>query len=144
MWVILLKRCPRTVHCMHIFTHTAVQAHSFFALLMIKFYFLHKSALSLNTYDFLYDSNNIYCIWLENHNYDSVTTGIGWYVSVQEATPFLTPSPSWMKSNGTSLAFYLERLTKENNLAAVIVIMNGTTISLVGQNNNAIAPIDQA
>ena len=31
----------------------------------------------------------------------------------------------------------LERLTKEDNLAAV-VIMNGMTISLVGQNNNII------
>ena len=37
----------------------------------------------------------------------------------------------------SSLAFYLERLTKEENLAA-LVIMNGTTISLVGQNNNII------
>ena len=44
----------------------------------------------------------------------------------------------------SSLAFYLKQLTKENNLAAVIVIINGTTISLVRQNNNAIAPIDQA
>ena len=35
----------------------------------------------------------------------------------------------------SSLAFYLERLTKEDNLAAV-VIMNGMAISLVGQNNN--------
>ena len=32
----------------------------------------------------------------------------------------------------SSLAFYLERLNKENNLAAV-VIMNGMTISLVEQ-----------
>ena len=37
----------------------------------------------------------------------------------------------------SSLASYLEQLTKEDNLAAV-VIMNGTTISLVGQNNNII------
>ena len=36
-----------------------------------------------------------------------------------------------------SLASYLKRLTKEDNLAAV-VIMNGMTISLVGQNNNII------
>ena len=34
----------------------------------------------------------------------------------------------------SSLAFYLERLTKEDNLAAV-VIMNGMAISPVGQNN---------
>ena len=37
----------------------------------------------------------------------------------------------------SSLRFYLERLTKEGNLATV-VIMNGMTISLVGQNNNII------
>ena len=37
----------------------------------------------------------------------------------------------------SSLAFYLEQLTKEDNLAAV-VIMNGMAISLVGQNNNII------
>ena len=37
----------------------------------------------------------------------------------------------------SSLAFYLEQLTKGDNLAAV-VIMNGMTISLVGQNNNII------
>ena len=37
----------------------------------------------------------------------------------------------------SSLAFYLEWLTKEDNLAAV-VIMNGMTISLVEQNNNII------
>ena len=34
----------------------------------------------------------------------------------------------------SSLGFHLERLTKEDNLAAV-VIMNGMTISLVEQNN---------
>ena len=37
----------------------------------------------------------------------------------------------------SSLGFYLEWLTKEDNLATV-VIMNGMTISLVGQNNNII------
>ena len=37
----------------------------------------------------------------------------------------------------SSLGFYLEWLTKEGNLATV-VIMNGMTISLVGQNNNII------
>jgi len=31
----------------------------------------------------------INCISLGNHIYDSVTTGIGGYFSVQEATPFL-------------------------------------------------------
>ena len=34
----------------------------------------------------------------------------------------------------SSMGFYLEWLTKEGNLATV-VIMNGMTISLVGQNN---------
>ena len=37
----------------------------------------------------------------------------------------------------SSLALYVEQLTKEDNLTAV-VIMNGMTISLVGQNNNII------
>ena len=37
----------------------------------------------------------------------------------------------------SSLEFYSERLTKEDNIASV-VIMNGMTISLVGQNNNII------
>ena len=37
----------------------------------------------------------------------------------------------------SSLGFYLEWLTKEGNLPTV-VIMNGMTISLVGQNNNTI------
>ena len=37
----------------------------------------------------------------------------------------------------SSLGFYLERLTEEDNIAPV-VIMNGMTISLVGQNNNII------
>ena len=36
-----------------------------------------------------------------------------------------------------SLGFYLEWLTNEGNLGTV-VIMNGMTISLVGQNNNII------
>ena len=37
----------------------------------------------------------------------------------------------------SSLGLHLERLTKEDNLTAV-VIMNGMTISQVGQNNNII------
>ena len=37
----------------------------------------------------------------------------------------------------SSLGFYFEWLTNEGNLATV-VIMNGMTISLVGQNNNII------
>ena len=35
------------------------------------------------------------------------------------------------------LGFHLERLTKEDNLAAVVT-MNGMTISQAGQNNNII------
>ena len=92
------------------------------------------------------------CISLGNHIYDRVTTAIGRYFSVQEATPFLTLITgnvqledsfdlSILNENPmvpqSSLAFYLERLTKEDNLAAV-VIMNGMTISLVAQNNNII------
>ena len=46
----------------------------------------------------------------------------------------LTYNPAVPQS---SLAFYLEQLTKEGNLAAVIIV-NGMTISLIGQNNNII------
>jgi len=37
----------------------------------------------------------------------------------------------------SSLSFWLERLTNEGSLAAVVII-NSMTISLVGQNNNLI------
>ena len=68
-------------------------------------------------------------------------------------TPFLTPITgnvqledsfdlSILNENPvvpqSSLAFYLEQLTKEDNLTAVVIIMGGMTISLVGQNNNII------
>ena len=127
-------------------------ACTFIALLLAKFYFLHKSALSLSQYMSLplnWINLFINCISLGNSIYDSVTMGIGRYFSVQEATPFLTPITgnvqledsfdlSILNENPavpqSSLAFYLERLTKEDNLAAV-VILNGMTISLIGQNN---------
>jgi len=130
-------------------------ACTFIALLLAKFYFLHKSAFSLSQYMSLplnWTNLFINCISLGNHIYDSATTGIGRYFSVQEATPFLTLITgnvqledsfdlSILNENPmvpqSSLAFYLERLTKEDNLAAV-VIMNGMTISLVGQSNNII------
>ena len=125
-------------------------ACTFIALLLPKFYFLHKSALSLSKYMSLLLNwiNLLNCISLGNHIHDSVTTGIGRYFSVQEATPFLGPITgnvqledsfdlSILNENPmvpqSSQVFYLERLTKEDNLAAV-VIMNGMTISLVGQN----------
>ena len=92
-------------------------------------------------------------ISLGNHIHDSITTGIGRYFSVQEETiPFLGLITgnvqledlfdfSILNENlmvpRSSLGFYLKRLTKEGNLDAV-VIMNGMTISLVGQNNNII------
>ena len=63
------------------------------ALLLAKFYFLWRSALSLSQYMSLplnWINLFINCISLGNHIYDSVTTGIGRYNSVQEATPFLT------------------------------------------------------
>jgi len=122
-------------------------ACTFIALLLAKFYFLHKSVLSLSQHMPLplnWKNLFINCISLGNHIYDSVTTGIGRYFSVQEATPFLTLITgnvqledsfdlSILNENPmvpqSSLAFYLERLTKEDNLAAV-VIMNGMTISL--------------
>ena len=94
----------------------------------------------------------INCISLGNHIHDSATTEIGRYFSVQKATPFLglitgnvqledSFDLSILNENPmvpqSSLWFHFERLTKEDNLAAV-VIMNGMTISLVGQNNNII------
>ena len=130
-------------------------ACTFIALLLDKFYFLHKSALSLSKYmSFLLNWINLFinCISLGNHIHDSVTTGIGRYFSVQKATPFLglitgneqlehSFDLSILNENPmvpqSSLGFHLERLTKEDNLAAV-VIMNGMTISLGGQNNNII------
>ena len=78
-----------------------------------------------------------------------ITTVIGRYFSVQKATPFLdlitgnaqledSFDLSILNENPmasqSSLGFHLERLAKGDNLAAV-VIMNGMTISLVGQNN---------
>ena len=91
----------------------------------------------------------INCISLGSHIYDSVTTGVGQYISVQEANPFVTlisgnvqledsfdlsilienPVVPW-----SSLTFWLEQLTNEGSLVA-FVIMNSMTISLVGQNN---------
>lgn len=65
---------------------------TFIALLLAKFYFLHKSALSLSKYMSLlliWINLFINCISLGNHIYDSVTTGIGRYFCVQEETPFL-------------------------------------------------------
>ena len=130
-------------------------ACTFIALLLAKFYFLHKSALSLSQYMSLpLNCINLFInfISLGNHIYDSVTTGIGRYISVQEATPFLTPyywqvqledsfDLSILNENPMvpqcSLAFCLEWLTNEGSLAAV-VIMNSMAISLVRQNNNQI------
>ena len=131
-------------------------ACKFIALMLAKFYFLHKSALSLSKYmSLLLNWINLFIngISLGNHIHESITTGIERYLSVQEVTtPFLglitdnvqledffylsilNENPIVPRS---SLGFYLERLTKEDNLAAVI-IMNGMTISLVGQNNNII------
>ena len=59
-------------------------ACTFIALLLAKFYFLHKSALSLSKYmSLLLNCINLFinCISLGNHIHDSVTTGIGRYFS---------------------------------------------------------------
>ena len=67
-------------------------ACTFIALLLANFYFLHKSALSLSKYmSRLLNWINLFVnsISLGNHIYDSVTTGIGRYFSVQEETSFL-------------------------------------------------------
>ena len=128
-------------------------ACKFIALMLAKFYFLHKSALSLSKYmSLLLNWINLFIngISLGNHIHESITTGIERYFSVQEVrTAFLglitdnvqLEDLSILNENPmvprSSLGFYLERLTKEDNLAAVI-IMNGMTISLAGQNNNII------
>ena len=67
-------------------------ACTFIALLLAKFYFLHKSALSLSKYMSLLSNwinALINYISLGNHIHDSATTEIGQYFSVQKATPFL-------------------------------------------------------
>ena len=63
----------------------------FTALLLAKFHFLHKSALSLSKYiSLLLNWINLFnYISLGNHIHDGVTTGIGRYFSVQKASPFL-------------------------------------------------------
>ena len=131
-------------------------ACTFIALVLAKFYSLRKSALSLSKYmSHVLNWINLFinCISLGNHTHDSIITGIGRYFSVQEVTiPFLGLITgnvqleaffdlSILNENPmvphSSLGFYLKRLTKEGNLDAV-VIMNGMTISQVGQNNNII------
>ena len=89
---------------------------------------------------------------LGNEIYDNITGAAGRYFSVEDAIHFIhkitgkveveesldlsivNENPAVPQS---SLAFYLPRLAEESNLAG-IVIMNGMTISLVGQNNNII------
>ena len=103
---------------------------------------IHVTSLKL-------DKSFIDCISLGNHIHDSVIAVIGRYFSVQKATSFLglitgnvqledSFDLSILNENPmvpqSSLGFYLEWLTKEGNLATV-VIMNGMTISL---NNNII------
>ena len=106
-------------------------ASTFIALLLAKFYFLHKSALSLSKYMSLFlnwINLSVNRISLGNHIHDSVTTGIGRYFSVQKATPFLglitgnvqledSFDLSILNENPmvpqSSLGFHLERLTKE-------------------------------
>ena len=92
------------------------------------------------------------CISLGNQIYDSVTRGVGRYFSVRDASAFLSNITGDLELEDSfdlsilsenpavpqsSLAFYLRRLTQEENLAG-IVIMNGITISLVGMNNEII------
>lgn len=87
-----------------------------------------------------------------NHLHDNVTKGQPTYFSVPEATPFLTNITGNMQLEDSldlsittenpavpqsALPFYLTRLTQEDNLAAVIIV-NGKTISLVGQNQHLI------
>ena len=86
-------------------------ACTFIALLLVKFYFFDKSALSLSQHTSLllkWKSLFINCISLENHTYDSVILGIGRYFSVQEATPFLTPITSNVQLDSFDLSMLNE------------------------------------
>ena len=131
-------------------------ACTFIALMLTKFYFLHKSALLLSKHmSLILNWINLFinCISLRNHTHDSIITGIGRYFSVQEVTiPFLGVITgnvqledffdlSILNANPmvpcSFLGFYLKWLAKEGSLDA-IEIMNVMTISLVGQNNNII------
>ena len=150
IWFLLTQFSQSTLY-----RRNGSNACTFIALLLAKFYFLHKSALSLSKYmSLLLNWINLFiiCISLGKHIHDSVTTGIGRYFSVQKATPFLglitgnvqledSFDLSILNENPmvpqSSPGLNLEWLTKEDNLTAV-VIMNGMTISLVGQNNNII------
>ena len=89
---------------------------------------------------------------LGNEINDNITRAAGQYFSVEDAIHFIhkitgnveveesldlsivNENPAVPQS---SFAFHLPRLAEESNLAG-IVIMNGMTISLVGQNNNII------
>ena len=78
-----------------LYRRNGFNACTFIALLLTKFYFLHKSALALSKYmSLLLNWINLFinCISVGNHIYDSFTTGIGGYFSVQEATPLTYPS----------------------------------------------------
>ena len=109
-------------------------ACNFIALLQAKFYILCSFIKQIHVTSLKPDKSIYYnCISLGNHILDSLTTGNvqledSFHLSILNKNPMVPQS---------SLGFYLERLTKEDNLAAV-VITNGMTISLVGKNNNII------
>ena len=109
-------------------------ACNFIALLLAKFYILCSFIKQIHVTSLKPDKSIYYnCISLGNHLLDSLTTGNvqledSFHLSIVNKDPMVPQS---------SLRFYLERLTKEDNLAA-IVITNGMTISLVGKNNNII------
>ena len=123
--------------------------------MLAKFYILNKSALSLTQFISLPLSwTNLFlnCISLGNQIYDSVTRGVGRYFSVRDASAFLSNITGDLELEDSfdlsilsenpavpqsSLAFYLRRLTQEENLAGIVII-NGMTISLVGRNNEII------
>ena len=150
---------PSNISQSTLFGRNSSTACTFIALLLAKFYFDNNSVLELSqqlSLSLTWTNLMINCITLGNQIYDSITTASGHlsgqYFSVEDAIPFLSnitgnveleesldlsivnENPAVPQS---SLAFYLPRLTHENNLAG-IVIMNGMTISLVGRINQII------
>lgn len=138
-----------------LFGRNGSTACTFIALLLAKFYFLNTTVLQLTqqlSLPLTWTNLIINCMSLGNQIYDNITRVPGQYFSVEEAIHFITNITgnveveesldlSTVNENAavpqSSLGFYLPRLTRENNLGS-IVIMNGKTISLVGQNNNII------
>ena len=125
----LLLSCPFYLNFQSLLFTNGSNACNFIALLLAKFYILCSFIKQIHVTSLKPDKSIYYnCISLWNRILDSVTTGNvqledSFHLSILNKNPMVPQS---------SLGFYLERLTKEDNLAAV-VITNGMTISLVGK-----------